>query len=59
MNLLSALAPTSVPVEPVEGIQGRVAFTAATRAVVASNQMAREEASLLDPNVGRRLNVKA
>ncbi|MCL4240942.1 MAG: hypothetical protein KJ048_06270 [Dehalococcoidia bacterium] len=59
MNLLSALAPTSVPVEPVEGIQGRVAFTAAARAVKVSNDMAKETAGLLDPNVGRRLNARA
>lgn len=59
MNLLSALAPTSVPVEPIEGIQGRVAFTAATRAVKVSNEMAKETVGLLDPNVGRRLNAEA
>lgn len=59
MNLLSALAPTSVPVEPVEGIAGRIALTAAAKAVKVSNDMAKETVRLLDPNVGRRLNSKA
>lgn len=59
MNLLSALAPTSVPVEPVEGIAGRIALTAAAKAVKVSNDMAKETVRLLDPNVGRRLNTKA
>jgi hypothetical protein len=59
MNLLSALAPTSVPIEPIEGIQGRVAFTAATKAVQVTHEMAREVVQLLDPNVGRQLDVRA
>lgn len=59
MNLLSALAPTSIPVEPVEGIAGRVAFTAAATAVKVSNDMAKETVRLLDPHVGQRLNVEA
>jgi hypothetical protein len=59
MNLLSALAPTSIPVEPIEGIQGRVAFTAATKAVQVTHEMAREVVQLLDPNVGRQLDVRA
>jgi len=59
MNLLSALPPPSVPLEPIEGIQGRVRFTGAARAVRVSNEMARETVRLLDPNVGRRLNAKA
>lgn len=59
MNLLSALAPTSVPVDPVEGIAGRVAFTAAAKAVKVSHEMAKDTVGLLDPNVGRRLNAEA
>ncbi len=59
MNLLSALAPTSIPVEPIEGIQGRVAFTAAAKAVQVTHEMAREVVQLLDPNVGRQLDVRA
>lgn len=59
MNLLSALAPTSVPVDPVEGIQGRIAFTAATKAVKVANDIAHETVKLLDPNVGQRLNTSA
>ncbi|MCO5200316.1 MAG: hypothetical protein M9925_01225 [Chloroflexi bacterium] len=59
MNLLSALAPTSVPVEPVAGITGRIAFLAAAKAVKVSNNMAKETVRLLDPNVGQRLNAGA
>lgn len=59
MNLLSALAPTSIPVEPVEGIQGRIAFTAAVKAVKVENEMATEVVRLLDPSVGRRINASA
>ncbi|HQW50444.1 MAG TPA: hypothetical protein PL082_00190 [Tepidiformaceae bacterium] len=59
VNLLSAIAPTSVPVEPIEGIQGRVAFTAAVKAVRVSNEMAQEVVQLLDPNVGRHLDKRA
>jgi len=59
MNLMSALAPTSVPVDPIEGIQGRIAFTAATKAVQVANEMAKETVGLLDPNVGQKLNASA
>lgn len=59
MNLLQALAPTSIPVDPVEGIQGQVAFTAAVKAVKVQNEMAKEVLQLLDPSVGRNLNVSA
>lgn len=59
MNLLSALAPTSIPVDPVEGIQGRIAFTAAVKAVKVENEMATEVVRLLDPSVGRRINASA
>lgn len=59
MNLLSALAPTSVSVDPIEGIQGHVAFTAAVKAVKVENEMAKEVVRLLDPGVGRRLNASA
>lgn len=59
MNLLSALAPTSVSVDPIEGIQGRVAFTAAVKAVKVENDMAKEAVKILDPNIGRRINASA
>lgn len=59
MNLLSALAPTSIPVDPVEGIQGRVAFSAAVKAVKVENEMAKEVVRLLEPGVGRRINASA
>lgn len=57
MNLLSAIAPTSVSVDPIEGTQGRVAFVAAVKAVKVQNEMAREIVRLLDPGVGRHLNA--
>lgn len=59
MNLLQALAPTTIPVDPIEGIQGRVAVTAAVKAVKVENEMAKEVVQLLDPSVGRRLNARA
>jgi hypothetical protein len=59
MNLLSALAPTSVPVDAIEGIQGRISVAAATKAVRVANEMAGETVKLLDPNVGRLLNARA
>ncbi len=59
MNLLGALAPTTIPVDPVEGIAGRVAFTAAVKAVKVGQEMAREVVQLLDPAVGRNLNTSA
>ncbi len=59
VNLLSALAPTSISVDPVEGIQGRVAFTAAVKAVKVENEMAKEVVRLLDPDVGRHVNRSA
>ena len=59
MNLLNALAPTTIPVDPVEGIQGRVAFSAAVKAVKAEHEMAKEVVRLLDPGVGRRINASA
>ncbi len=59
MNLLQALAPTTIPVDPIEGIQGHVAFTAAVKAVKVQNEMAKEVLTLLDPAVGKNLNASA
>lgn len=59
MNILSALAPTTIPVDPVEGIQGQVAFAAAVKAVKVQQEMAKSVVQLLDPNIGRNLNVSA
>ncbi len=59
MNLLQALAPTTVSVDPIEGIQGQVAFTAAVKAVKVQTEMAKSVVQLLDPNVGRRLDASA
>ncbi len=59
MNLLQALAPTTISVDPIEGIQGRVAFSAALTAVKAQNEMAKETVRILDPNIGRIIDAKA
>lgn len=59
MNLLQALAPTTISVDPIEGIQGRIAFSAAVAVVKAENEMAKEAIKVLDPNIGRRIDVKA
>ena len=59
MNLLQALAPTTISVDPIEGIQGRVAFSAALTAVKAQNEMAKETVRVLDPNIGRIIDAKA
>ena len=59
MNLLQALAPTTISVDPIEGIQGRVGFSAAVAVVKAENEMAKEAVQVLDPNIGRRIDVKA
>ncbi|MBK7726885.1 MAG: hypothetical protein IPI33_17205 [Dehalococcoidia bacterium] len=47
MNLLQALAPTTIAVDPVEGIQGRVALGAAVKAVKVQNEMAKNVVQLL------------
>lgn len=59
MNLLSQLAPTSVPTDPVEGIAGRIAFAAQVQAVKAAEQAQAEVIRLLDPNVGRNIDRSA
>ena len=59
MNLLSAIAPTSIPVDPIEGIQGRVAFAAAVKAVKVTHEMARETLRLLAPETGTNLDRRA
>ncbi len=59
MNLLSLIAPTSVPTDPVEGIAGRVAFAAQVRATKAAIETQQEVVRLLDPNVGRHLDRSA
>lgn len=59
MNLLQALAPTTIAVDPIEGIQGRVGFSAALSAVKAQDEMAKETLRILDPNIGRIIDAKA
>ncbi|WP_322817405.1 hypothetical protein [Tepidiforma sp.] len=59
MNLLSAIAPTSIPTDPVEGIAGRVGFQAAVKAVQAAAAAQAEIVRLLDPKVGQFIDRSA
>ena len=59
MNMLSVLAPTSVPVDPIEGIQGQVAFAAAVKVIQVQKDMGAQIVALLDPNVGKNFNRSA
>lgn len=59
MNLLSAIAPTSIPTDPVEGIAGRVALQAAVKAVQTAAAAQAEVVRLLDPKVGRVIDRSA
>jgi hypothetical protein len=59
MNMLSVLAPTSVPVDPVEGIQGRVALAAAVKVLQVQKEMGTQIVALLNPNVGKNFNRSA
>jgi hypothetical protein len=56
MNMLSVLAPTSVPVDPVEGIRGQIAVAAAVKVIQVQKDMGAQVMALLDPNVGKNLN---
>jgi hypothetical protein len=59
MNMLSVLAPTSVPVDPVEGIQGQIAMAAAVKVLQVQKDMGAQVIALLDPNVGNNFNRAA
>jgi len=59
MNLLSAIAPTSIPTDPVDGIAGRVAVLAAIKAVRAAAGAQAELVRLLDPKVGQNIDRSA
>ncbi|MEX0784591.1 MAG: hypothetical protein WD557_18305 [Dehalococcoidia bacterium] len=59
MNLLSALAPTSVAVDPLEWPAQKVQMAAAIKALTVQQDMAKLVVQLLDPAIGTRLNVKA
>jgi hypothetical protein len=59
MNQLSAIAPTSVPTAPVEGIAGRIPVTPAVKAAWAAAEARPEVAPPLDPRVGTSFNRSA
>jgi hypothetical protein len=62
MNMLGALAPTSVPIDPLEpgdSVQAQVALLAQVKVLHAQRAMGAELVALLDPNVGRNLNARA
>lgn len=59
MNMLSVLAPTSIPVDPVEGIKGQIAMAAAVKVIQVQRAMGAEVVALLDPNVGKNFNRSA
>lgn len=62
MNLLSALAPTSRPVDPFDvggNIQAEVATRAAIKVMQVQKDMAGDVLRLLDPAVGTRVNRRA
>jgi hypothetical protein len=59
VNLLSSLAPTSVPVDPLEWPMQKVQFAAAIKALSVQQDMAKSVLQLLDPNAGTRLNASA
>lgn len=59
MNMLSVLAPTPIPVDPVEGIKGQIAMAAAVKVIQIRQAIGAEIVALLDPHVGKNLNRSA
>ena len=57
--MLSALAPTSVPVDPLEWPMQKVQVAAAVKALTVQQDMAKIVLQLLDPNAGTCLNRSA
>ena len=57
--MLSALALTSVPVDPLEWPLQKVQVAAAVKALTVQQDMAKIVLQLLDPNAGTRLNRSA
>lgn len=60
MNLLGALRPTAVPIDPLAMatglVTGRVQEQAAIKAIQVQSDMTRTMLHALDPHVGTRLN---
>jgi hypothetical protein len=62
MNMLSALAPASVPIDPLEPastVKAQVAMAVAAKVLDAQRVAGAEVVRLLDPAVGRNLDVRA
>lgn len=61
MNTLSALAPTSVAVDPLEPatVKSQVAIAVAAKTLDVQRAVGAEMLRLLDPNVGQNLDARA
>jgi hypothetical protein len=62
MNMLSVLAPTSRPIEPLDpvtNVETEVAVRAAVKVLQVQRDAGKEIVRLLDSNVGTRLNRSA
>jgi len=63
MNLLGALRPTAVPIDPLEMasglLAGRVQEQAAITVIQVQRDMTRTMLNALDPRIGTRLNRRA
>ena len=57
--MLSALAPTSVRVEPLEWPMQKVPVATPVNALTVQQDMAKTALQLLDPNAGGRLKTSA
>jgi len=59
MNMLNRLAPTSIPADPLDIMQARIATTAQVKVLQAQKQMGQDLVALLDPSVGKHVNARA
>lgn len=62
MNMLSALAPASVPIDPLEPastVKAQVAMAVAAKVLDVQRAAGAQVVRLLDPAVGRNLDVRA
>lgn len=59
MNLLSALAPTTVPVSPLTTVPPAAQVAVMAKALDAQRAEGAALVSLLDPNVGKHIDIRA
>lgn len=59
MNLLSAIAPTSVPVSPLSDVPTAAQAVVMKKALDTQRAQGAALVSLLDPNVGKHIDVQA